>query len=63
MIKGMTLVREVASADALDKFSRLMLALGFEQGKGWQDETSRAVAFGKSGADDRSSAGGASHPD
>lgn len=45
MIKGMTLVREVASADALDRFSRLMLALGFEQGKGWQDETGRGVAL------------------
>jgi 6,7-dimethyl-8-ribityllumazine synthase len=45
MIKGMTLVREVASADALDKFSRLMLALGFEQGKGWQDEVGRGVAL------------------
>jgi len=45
MIKGMTLVREVASADALDKFGRLMLALGFEQGKGWQDETGRGTAL------------------
>lgn len=45
MIKGMTLVREVASADALEKLSRLMLALGFEQGKGWQDETGRGVAL------------------
>lgn len=45
MIKGMTLVREVASADALDKFGRLMLALGFEQGKGWQDETGRGTTL------------------
>jgi 6,7-dimethyl-8-ribityllumazine synthase len=45
MIKGMTLVREVASADALERFRRLMLALGFEQGKGWQDETGRGVAL------------------
>ncbi len=45
MIKGMTLVREVASADALDKFGSLMLALGFEQGKGWKDETGRGVAL------------------
>jgi 6,7-dimethyl-8-ribityllumazine synthase len=45
MIKGMTLVREVASADALERFSSLMLALGFEQGKGWQDETGRGVAL------------------
>jgi 6,7-dimethyl-8-ribityllumazine synthase len=45
MIKGITLVREVASADALDKFGRLMLALGLEQGKGWQDEAARGSAF------------------
>ena len=45
MIKGMTLVREVASADALDKLGRLLLALGFEQGKGWQDETGRGTAL------------------
>lgn len=45
MIKGMTLVREVASADALERFSSLMLALGFEQGKGWQDGTGRGVAL------------------
>jgi len=37
MIKGITLVREVASGDALDKLGRLLLSLGFEQGKGWQD--------------------------
>lgn len=45
MIKGMTLVHEVASAEALDNFSRLMLALGFEEGKGWQDDTGRGVAL------------------
>ncbi|MEG9438121.1 6,7-dimethyl-8-ribityllumazine synthase [Edaphobacter sp. HDX4] len=45
MIKGMTLVREVASAEALDKFGRLMLDLGFEQGKGWEDENGRGLAL------------------
>ena len=45
MIKGMTLVREVASADALERFSSLMLALGFEQGKGWHDGTGRGIAL------------------
>jgi 6,7-dimethyl-8-ribityllumazine synthase len=45
MIKGMTLVREVASAEALDKFGRLMLALGFEQGKGWEDENGCGLAL------------------
>jgi 6,7-dimethyl-8-ribityllumazine synthase len=45
MIKGMTLVREVASVEALDKLSRLLLSLGFEPGKGWQDETGRGAAL------------------
>lgn len=45
MIKGMTLVREVASAETLDKFGRLMLALGFEQGKGWEDGSGRGLAL------------------
>lgn len=45
MIKGMTLVHEVASSEALDKFGRLMLALGFEEGKGWQDEGGRGLAL------------------
>jgi 6,7-dimethyl-8-ribityllumazine synthase len=45
MIKGMTLVREVASGDAQDKFGELLLALGFEPGKGWDDGTGRGQAF------------------
>ncbi|WP_260703912.1 6,7-dimethyl-8-ribityllumazine synthase [Edaphobacter flagellatus] len=45
MIKGITLVREVASADAHDKLSQLLLSLGFEQGKGWDDGTGRGVAL------------------
>lgn len=45
MIKGITLVREVASADTLDKFGRLLLALGLEQGKGWQDQAARGSGF------------------
>lgn len=45
MIKGLTLVREVASADAHDKLSQLLLSLGFEQGKGWDDGTGRGVAL------------------
>jgi 6,7-dimethyl-8-ribityllumazine synthase len=45
MIKGMTLVREVASTDALDRLGRLLLSLGFEQGKGWEDETGRGTAL------------------
>jgi len=45
MIKGMTLVREVGSADSLDKLGRLLLSLGFEAGKDWQDETGRGTAL------------------
>jgi 6,7-dimethyl-8-ribityllumazine synthase len=45
MIKGITLVREVASADALDKLSRLLLSLGFEEGKSWKDEAGRGTAL------------------
>jgi len=45
MIKGMTLVREVPSADMLDRLGRLLLSLGFEEGKGWKDETGRGTAL------------------
>jgi 6,7-dimethyl-8-ribityllumazine synthase len=45
MIKGMTLVAPVASVAALDRFASLFRALGFELGKGWQDETGRGAAF------------------
>jgi 6,7-dimethyl-8-ribityllumazine synthase len=45
MIKGMTLVTPVASMAALDRLASLLGALGFESGKGWQDETGRGAAF------------------
>jgi 6,7-dimethyl-8-ribityllumazine synthase len=45
MIKGITLVTPVASAAALDRLASLFGALGFELGKGWQDETGRGEAF------------------
>jgi 6,7-dimethyl-8-ribityllumazine synthase len=45
MIKGITLVAPVASGDAFDKFASLFSALGFEPGKGWNDETGRGNAF------------------
>jgi 6,7-dimethyl-8-ribityllumazine synthase len=38
MIKGITLVSAVASADAFDKLNSLFLALGFEPGRGWNDK-------------------------
>jgi 6,7-dimethyl-8-ribityllumazine synthase len=45
MIKGITLVRQVASADALEKLAGLLGALGFEPGKGWEDGSGRGAAF------------------
>ena len=45
MIKGITLVTQVASAAALDRLTSLFGALGFEPGKGWEDATGRGSAF------------------
>src|SRR5271154_3808042 len=49
MIKGITLISAVASADTpgaeFDRLSSLFSALGFEQGKGWQDAQGRGAAF------------------
>jgi 6,7-dimethyl-8-ribityllumazine synthase len=38
MIKGITVVSAVASADTFDRLNSLFAALGFEPGKGWQDQ-------------------------
>lgn len=38
-------MREVASAEALDRLNRLLLSLGFEQGKSWQDGQGRGTAL------------------
>jgi 6,7-dimethyl-8-ribityllumazine synthase len=40
MIKGITLVHPIASPEAFAKLSTLLLSLGFEAGKGWQDADS-----------------------
>jgi 6,7-dimethyl-8-ribityllumazine synthase len=45
MIKGITLVQEIASGDEFTELSSLLSSLGFEQGKGWQDEQGRGAAF------------------
>jgi 6,7-dimethyl-8-ribityllumazine synthase len=49
MIKGITLVSAVASASTpgaeFDRLTGLFSALGFEQGKGWQDAQGRGAAF------------------
>ena len=49
MIKGMTLVHSVASVDAQNpdvaRLQELFTALGFEPGKGWQDDYGEGAAF------------------
>ena len=49
MIKGITLVSAVASGGVpgaeFDRLTSLFSALGFEQGKGWQDAQGRGAAF------------------
>ncbi len=45
MIKGMTLVQTIPSRDLYDRLSALLGALGFEAGRGWQDEQGRGSAF------------------
>jgi 6,7-dimethyl-8-ribityllumazine synthase len=45
MIKGITLVSAIASGDTFDRLNSLFLALGFEQGKGWEDGQGRGAAL------------------
>ena len=45
MIKGVTLVHEVLSGEVWERLSELFQALGFEQGRGWQDGQGRGAAF------------------
>lgn len=44
MIKGITLVSAVSSADTFDQLNSLLGALGFEPGNGWQDDKGRGSA-------------------
>lgn len=44
MIKGITLVSTVSSAETFDQLNSLLAALGFEPGKGWQDDKGRGSA-------------------
>lgn len=44
MIKGITLVSAVSSADTFDRLNSLLAALGFESGKGWEDAKGRGFA-------------------
>lgn len=45
MIRGVTLVQEVPADGAFERLARLFAALGFEEGKGWQNEQGRGAAF------------------
>lgn len=45
MIKGITLVRPAASAEAYEKLASFFSSLGFEAGRGWNEERSRGTAF------------------
>jgi len=45
MIKGITLVRPVATTADFDRLNGFFSALGFTPGKGWQEDTGRGAAF------------------
>ncbi len=45
MIKGMTVVAQVAAEDEFRRLGRLFSALGFEAGKGWKDDEGEGAAF------------------
>jgi 6,7-dimethyl-8-ribityllumazine synthase len=45
MIKGITLVRPAGTPDAYTRLASFFSALGFEAGRGWEDELSRGVSF------------------
>jgi hypothetical protein len=45
MIKGITVIHPIASSEAFATLSTLLLSLGFEAGKGWQDATGQGAAF------------------
>jgi 6,7-dimethyl-8-ribityllumazine synthase len=45
MIKGLTTVVQVASEDTFAQLGDLFRALGFEQGKGWSDDSGKGAAF------------------
>jgi 6,7-dimethyl-8-ribityllumazine synthase len=45
MIKGLTTVAPIASANTFAQLGSLFRALGFEQGKGWADDQGQGAAF------------------
>jgi len=45
MIKGISFLRPAGSAAAYERLSAFFAALGFEHGKGWQEQGSRGASF------------------
>ena len=45
MIKGISFLRPAGSAAVYDRLASFFSALGFESGKGWEEETSRGASF------------------
>ncbi len=45
MIKGMTVIEQVASGEEYKRLGQLFSSLGFEAGKGWKDEQGEGSAF------------------
>ncbi|WP_420238582.1 6,7-dimethyl-8-ribityllumazine synthase [Telmatobacter bradus] len=45
MIKGISFLRPADSPQSYERLASFFAALGFESGKGWQQETSRGAAF------------------
>jgi 6,7-dimethyl-8-ribityllumazine synthase len=45
MIKGITIVRPAGTPEAYAQLASFFSALGFEAGKGWEEELSRGVSF------------------
>src|SRR6202050_3837598 len=45
MIKGITIVRPAGTPEAYAKLASFFSALGFEGGRGWEEDLSRGVSF------------------
>jgi 6,7-dimethyl-8-ribityllumazine synthase len=45
MVKGITIVRPAGTPEAYAKLASFFAALGFESGRGWEEELSRGISF------------------
>ena len=45
MVKGITSIAQIGSPETFARLQDLLRSLGFEEGKGWQDDTGRGAAF------------------